>query len=65
LRHGVLDLAMDEGAELRLGFSGEARGEEHDSAQRTRFAIHSGARPLVVSPDLDGHERNQEAEDDA
>jgi hypothetical protein len=60
----VLNVAADELAQAYLRLARERSGEENGSAQRTRFSVDCGARPIGIVPDLRGQESNQQGKDD-
>ena len=62
---GHLNVAVDQCVNARLVFFGESSGEENDSTQRAGLGRNRYLCFIVIVPDLDSDEANQQGEKDA
>jgi hypothetical protein len=61
----LLNVAADEGAQMKFRFARKSSGKDHNGSKRARFSIDRRIGPFVVVPDLRSSERDKQAEDNA
>lgn len=62
LVHGLVDVAVDQRVDARLLFFGQIFGKENDSTQCAGLGRNRDLGFIVIVPDLDGDEANQQGE---